>query len=91
MPYTIKVASARVEKQLAAVREVDRAHVVARLVALADQPRPKGVKALASNVYRLRVGRYRVIYKVFDREQLVLIGKVAPRTERTYKDIEALF
>jgi hypothetical protein len=27
----------------------------------------------------------------FDREQLVLIGKVGPRTERTYKDIEALF
>jgi len=64
---------------------------VTRLLALADQPRPKGAKALARNVYRLRVGRCRVIYKVFDREQLVLIGKVGPRTERTYKDIEALF
>ncbi|MGH7379127.1 MAG: type II toxin-antitoxin system RelE family toxin [Candidatus Methylomirabilales bacterium] len=69
--------------------EADRAHLVTRLRALADQPRTKGVKALARNVYRLRVGRYRVIYKVFDREQLVLIGRVAPRTERTYKDIEA--
>ncbi len=91
MPYTIKVASVRAERQLAAVPEIDRAHLVTRLLALADQPRPKGVKALARNVYRLRVGRYRVIYKVFDREQLVLVGKVAPRTERTYKDIEALF
>ena len=91
MPYTVKVASARVERQLAAVPGTDRAHVVTRLLALADQPRPKGVKALARKVYRLRVGRHRVIYKVFDREQLVLIGKVGPRTERTYKDIEALF
>ena len=91
MAYTITVASARVERQLAAVPEIDRAHCVTRLRALADQARPKGVKALARNVYRLRLGRYRVIYKVLDREQLVLIGKVAPRTERTYKDLEALF
>jgi mRNA interferase RelE/StbE len=80
-----------VEKQLAAVRGADRSHLVARLLALADQPRPRGVKLLARNVYRLRVGRYRVIYKVFDREQVVVIGKVAPRTERTYKQIEDLF
>lgn len=79
------------EKQLAAVRGADRSHLVARLLALADQPRPRGVKLLARNVYRLRVGRYRVIYKVFDREQVVVIGKVAPRTERTYKQIEDLF
>ena len=91
MPYTIQVASSRVERRLTALPEIDRAHLVTRLRALANQPRPKGVKALARNVYRLRVGRYRVIYKVLDREQLVLIGKVAPRTERTYKDIEALF
>ena len=71
--------------------QADRAHVVMRLRALVDQPRPKGVKALARNVYRLRVGRYRVIYKVFDREQVVLIGKVGPRAERTYKDLEGLF
>ncbi|MCI0371152.1 MAG: type II toxin-antitoxin system RelE/ParE family toxin [candidate division NC10 bacterium] len=85
------MASARVEKQLAAVSEADRAHVVTRLLALADQPRPKGGKALARNVYRLRVGRYRVIYKIFDREQIVLIGKVAPRAARTYQDLEDLF
>ena len=91
MPYTIKVASARVERQLAAVAQADRAHVVMRLRALADRPRLKGVKALARNVYRLRVGRHRAIYKVFDREQIVLIGKVAPRAERTYKDLEDLF
>jgi len=91
MPYTIQVASSRVERQLAALPETDRAHLVTRLLALANQPRPKGVKALARNVYRLRAGRYRVVYKIFDRERVVLIGKVAPRTERTYKDIEALF
>ena len=91
MPYTIKVASARVEKQLVSVSETDRAHLVIRLRVLAEQPRPKGVKALARNVCRLRVGRYRVIYKVFEREQVVLLGKIAPRAEGTYKHIEDLF
>lgn len=91
MRYTIRVASPRVEKQLAAVRGADRSHLVARLLALADQPRPKGVKPLARNVYRLLAGRYRVIYKLFDRELIVLIGKVALRAERTYKDLEDLF
>lgn len=91
MPYTIKVASRAVEKQLAAVSEDAREHVVARIRGLADQPRAKGVKALARDVYRLRIGRYRVIYKIFKKEEVILIGKVALRTERTYKGLEGLF
>jgi len=91
MPYTIKVASRAVEKQMAAVAEDDREHVVTRVRNLAEQPRPKGVKALARDVYRLRVGRYRVIYKILDKEEVILIGKVPLRTERTYRAIEELF
>ena len=91
MPYTIKVASRAVEKQLAAVPEGVREHVVTRIRSLAEQPRPKGIKTLAREVYRLRVGRYRVIYKILEKEGVILIGKVALRTERTYKGLEELF
>jgi len=91
MPYTVKVASRAVEKQLAAVPEEDREHVVIRIRNLVEQPRPKGVKALAQDVYRLRTGRYRVIYKILEKEEVILIGKVALRTERTYKGLEELF
>jgi mRNA-degrading endonuclease RelE of RelBE toxin-antitoxin system len=91
MPYTIKVASRAVEKQLAAVPEDHRQHVLSRIRDLGEQPRPKGVKALAGNVYRLRVGRYRVTYKILEQEEVVLVGKVALRTERTYKGLEELF
>ena len=91
MPYAIKVASRAVEKQLDAVPEIAREHVVARIRGLADQPRPKGVRVLARDVFRLRVGRYRVIYKILDKEKIILIGKVARRTERTYRDLEELF
>ncbi len=91
MSYAIKVASRGVEKQLAAVPEDVREHMVARIRGLADQPRPKGIKALARDVYRLRIGRYRVIYKILEKEGVILIGKVALRTERTYKGLEELF
>lgn len=76
MPYAIKVASRAVGKQLAAVPEDAREHVVTRIRNLAEQPRPKGIKALARDVYRLRIGRYRVIYKILDKEEIILIGKL---------------
>lgn len=91
MPYTIKVASRAVEKQLAVVPEVDREQVIARIRTLVDQPRPKGIKTLARDVYRLRVGRYRVIYKILESEAAILIGKVVLRSERTYKHLDDLF
>jgi mRNA interferase RelE/StbE len=91
MPYTIKVASRAVEKQLAAVPVDDREHIIARIRRLGDQPRPTAIKALAQDVYRLRIGRYRVIYKILEKEEVILIGKIALRTERTYKRLEGLF
>jgi mRNA-degrading endonuclease RelE of RelBE toxin-antitoxin system len=91
MPYTIRVASRSVEKQLAAVPQDDRDFVVTRIRNLAEQPRAKGIKTLARDVYRLRIRRYRVIYKVLEKEEIILIGKIALRTERTYKAIEELF
>ncbi len=91
MPYTIKVASHVVEKQLAAVAPSDRERVIVHIRTLADSSRPRGAKALARDVYRIRVGRYRVIYKVLDKEEVILLGKIALRTERTYRDLERLF
>jgi mRNA interferase RelE/StbE len=56
---------------------------------LADDPRPSGVRKLASleRVYRLRVGAYRVIYEIYDDRLLVLVLQVARRSESTYRDV----
>jgi mRNA interferase RelE/StbE len=59
--------------------------------ALAQEPRPRGVKKLKGPFYRIRVGDWRIIYSVFDKDQLVIVGKVARRTERTYEGVEELF
>jgi len=54
---------------------------------LAVEPRPQGVRKIrgADRAYRIRVGNYRVVYEVYDHENLVLILQVARRNEATYR------
>jgi len=54
-----------------------------RLLALQDEPRPPGTKALAgeTGLYRLRVGDYRIVYEVHDKEILVLVLTIGHRRE----------
>ena len=39
----------------------------------------------AERAYRIRAGDYQVVYEVYDNESLVLILRVARRTEITYR------
>ena len=54
---------------------------------LASEPRPQGVRKIegAERAYRIRVGSYRVVYEIYDTENLVLILQVVRRTETTYR------
>lgn len=51
--------------------------------ALAENPRPAGTLKVAGepNLYRIRVGDYRIVYYVWDAEEHVLIAKIAHRRE----------
>jgi len=89
--YEIRVASSGVEKELARIPMGGRERVIDQIRKLAENPRPGGIKALASNVYRLRVGPCRVTYRVYDNEKIILIGRFARRSERTYRNWEKLF
>jgi len=53
------------------------------MLALADEPRPVGVRKLAGadEAYRIRIGQYRVIYQIDDRAILVLVLKVGNRKD----------
>jgi mRNA interferase RelE/StbE len=56
--------------------------LLARIADLAGNPRPPGCQKLsAQERYRLRVGRYRVVYEIRDRELVVLVVKVADRKD----------
>ena len=87
----------RVEIAPAAQRQLRRlppgvaARLRAPILALAIHPRPPGVtKVAGSDFWRLRVGELRVIYVVDDAARLVVVLKVARRSESTYRRLEAL-
>lgn len=84
------MASYRVLIKPSAAREIEavdskknRQRIVTRILALAREPRPVGCEKLGgeSNRYRVRVGRYRVVYSVADAELLVLVVRVADRKD----------
>ena len=67
------------------MRDFDRLRNAVR--ALAENPRPQGVRKLkgAEKAYRIRVGNYRVVYDLYDSDNLVLILQIARRSETTYR------
>jgi len=82
----------RVEIAPAAQRELRRlppggaARLRAPILALGLEPRPSGVAKLAdTGFWRLRVGDLRIIYLVEDASKLVVVLKVARRSESTYR------
>jgi mRNA interferase RelE/StbE len=50
---------------------------------LADDPRPAGMKKLAGeiNLYRIRVGDYRIIYQIENKQLVVLIVAIGHRRD----------
>ncbi|HNS49932.1 MAG TPA: type II toxin-antitoxin system RelE/ParE family toxin [Anaerolineae bacterium] len=89
--YRIEAPSNRIKQELKRTPRDIRARIAEAVRALAEDPRPDGIRQLEPDVYRLRVGQYRVIYKVLDDEQLVLIGRITRRGEATYRDVSQLF
>ncbi|MBI2303182.1 MAG: type II toxin-antitoxin system RelE/ParE family toxin [Chloroflexi bacterium] len=89
MPYRVEISPAagrELRRLLLPVR--DRLEPV--IMALAEEPRPQGVRKLqgGERAYRIRVGDYRVVYEVYDNENLVVILRVGRRTESTYRRVQ---
>lgn len=57
--------------------------IITAIESLSQTPRPLGVKKLhiKDNLYRIRVGNYRVIYTIKDREFYILITLVKHRKD----------
>jgi mRNA interferase RelE/StbE len=84
------VASYRVLIKASAAKEIeavdpkkDRQRIVAAIRSLADDPRPPGCEKLAGedDRYRIRVGRYRIIYSIEGKELLVFVVQVGHRKD----------
>lgn len=74
MSYKVIVPKA-VQRQLDGLPSDVRDRIVKRLLALKENPRPRGCVKLKGhqNEYRIRIGSYRVRYQIRDQESVVLL------------------
>ena len=76
----IKASAAREIEDIGTL--ADRRRVVERIGRLADDPRPPGcVKLAGGDRYRVRQGRYRIVYEIRDVELVVMIVRVGDRRD----------
>ncbi len=80
--YRIEV-SATAEKQLRKLGQTDRVRVLRAVQALAANPWPAGYRKLQGydDVFRIRVGMFRVIYSIDGRRIILTVLKVGHRKE----------
>jgi len=64
-----------VQKQLINFPKEIQTRLILATQLLAEHPRPNGVKKLKGyeGIYRIRVGDYRIIYEVRDKELIILL------------------
>ena len=69
-----------VQKDFSAIPKKDLRRILDRIAALANDPRPPGCEKLSGqDRYRLRQGRYRIVYSIQDDELTVWVVKVGHR------------
>ena len=82
MPWRVILAPAS-ERQLRALPEGAERRIVRRLRALRAEPRPPGCLKLKGreDAYRLRVGDYRIIYRIEAAVLVVLVIEIGHRRD----------
>lgn len=71
------------EKQLFRLPSLEVKRIASKIKALALNPKPIGCKKISGslNNWRIRVGDYRVVYEINEKEQVVRIWRVKHRRE----------
>lgn len=82
MAYRVEFAP-KAARQFRALDKGLQTRLVRRIDGLAANPRPQGVKKLAGedDLYRLRVGDYRILYQIQEQRLIVLVVGVGHRSE----------
>jgi len=71
-----------VEKDFTAIPKKDLVKILRRIKALSENPRPSGCEKLTGHErYRVRQGRYRIVYSIEDAVLTVWIVKVGHRKD----------
>lgn len=71
-----------VEKDFSIIPKKDLQNILGRISALSKDPRPHGYEKLTGQErYRIRQGRYRIVYSIQDKELTVWVVKVSHRKD----------
>lgn len=81
-PYRLSARKAA-QKQLANLPFEEMLRISEAISGLADDPRPEGNEKLegTDDGFRIRVGDYRVVYRVNDKDRQVKVTDVVPRKD----------
>jgi len=70
------------DKALRKINLTERVTIAQRIKKLSENSRPYGYRKLEnSNFYRIRIGDYRVIYQINDKDLSILIVRIGHRRE----------
>ena len=89
-PYRIKPLGSSVNRALRRIHPVHQRRILNAIEALAENPRPNGAIQLRPALYRIRVGSYRVVYRINDEERWIEFGRIDSRGETTYRGLGSL-
>ena len=80
--YEIEI-SRTAEKQLRRLPRDDQERVVRTILALARDPFPRGARKLSGfdDVFRVRAGRYRILYSVSEHALIIVVLTVGHRRD----------
>lgn len=81
MKYEVKLNSS-VKKQLKSLDKQQVERILVRIYLLSDNPYPNGMEKLTGQkAFRIRIGVYRVIYEVRNKQLLVQVIRVGHRKD----------
>lgn len=80
--YSLRIKKSARKELEAITTKADRQRIVNRIQALADDPRPRGSRKLSGfERYRIRQGRYRILYTIRDTELVVYVIRIGDRKD----------
>ena len=88
MPYEV-LLHREASKELLGLPGPIYRRIQAQLIELQTEPRPRRAAKLRGHddLWRMRFGRYRVIFHVDDSEHVVTVVRIALRSEATYRGL----
>ena len=81
--YSVEIRTSAIKELEAVVPKRERQRIARRISALGDEPRPRGCQKLSGSDerYRVRQGRFRIVYSVNDETRCVDVVKIGHRRE----------